>query len=1220
MYPQIDNSVGLDLPSDVIQVLQQIFARYKRIIIIKEFTAGLSGGRVLEVRPIKADGTPELPTVVKLATVSMIQQEWRAYQKHIHNRLPHIASVAARPTIHPASGWGGLRYPMMGGGGHEIIGLRDFCLQPDVGVAHIQAVLERLLRIMDNVWSFHSAVPNFAFQPSYDPVLPPNLLVRTGSVPAGAPLIAITPKRLPARNLQPGQAVSLAGFAVQKVDPARRTITLRAAARPDAPAFSVRLSIPEPEPMPEYRSRQLIDLTFGEVIETRESRLHAEVAALGLGFDPAAAQVALTDQVRLPNPLAALADLLGQTRAVNVATVHGDFNLENILIEPLLGDVSLIDFANARQDHILHDLLHLEAEIIIHILPELVYAHQLDPARVLAELSWHLHAAITHSPDDHSLPEHPALHKPWVMLRAIRRAARRYLFDADDPGEYYHGLTLYLVGALRYRNLRLPAAPRLPKQIAFWGAALDYQWMLHREARTPPSNLAPLLERAQPIATAALQHQLGADFDDTAPIARQHLPAPGTELLAALPVDRLPPGGVLRPGSRMLLERNGRFVGRQEQLKRLAAELKRGEADPAHGVIAIVGMGGVGKTQLACEFAHRFGRFFEGGVFWLSCADPQAVAAEVAACSDIEGLSARPHFRTLPLAEQVQLVLAEWQKPIPRLLIYDNCESPELLERWRPRGGGCRVLLTSRRADWDATLGIPTLALDVLRRTESTALLREHQPDADRALLGEIAHELGDLPLALHLAGSYLSRYRHTTDAAGYLATLRRAPPLRHESLRSSGLLPTGHDPHVARTFAFSYDQLDRDEPTADVARRLLDYAACLAPGEPIPEGLARLALLAHHDDAADTVREGFQLGVAVNQLIELGLVRAEANRALWLHRLVVAFARERMGARLSEVQLTVEHALLAEAERLNARRDPAELREWQVHLRFITDAALPRADAAAADLAHALAEHLRQTGDYQGAVAYHERALHIRQVVSGPDDPATARSLTQLGNSMLFYGDVANARPYFEQALAIQQAKLGDHTDTAITLNHLGFLLMRQGKLAEARPCHEQALRIRRTILGDEHPAVVDSLSNLAYIDFQQGNLESSHALLQQALTLQRKARGNDHPETARVLTHLGDLLQAQGDLGEAEDVLNEALVIQVQQLGAEHPDTARTLRFLGDVRRQAGDAVRARWYYERALRVFQANHGADHFRTKEVLAQLAALDTKHIWAEPLS
>ncbi|HEU5097396.1 MAG TPA: tetratricopeptide repeat protein, partial [Roseiflexaceae bacterium] len=1009
MYPQIDNSAGLDLAPDVIQVLQQIFARYKRIIIIKEFTVGLSGGRVLEVRPIKADGTPELPTVVKLATASMIQQEWRAYQKHIHNRLPHIAAVTARPTIHPASGWGGLRYPMMGSGNLDIISLGDFCLQPDVGVAHIQAVLERLLRIMDNVWGFHLALPNFSLQPSYDPVLPPRLLIRTGKARADTPITSIAPRRLPARDLQPGEAVSLTGFAVHKVDAARRTITLRIpATRPAAAAYGVRLSIPETDPMPDYRSRQIVDVPYGEVLETRESRLRAEVAGLGLGIDPDASYIALTEQIRLPNPLAALPNLLGQTQAVNVATIHGDFNLENILIEPRLGDVSLIDFANARQDHILHDLLHLETEIVIHILPELVRRYQLDPAHVLVDLGLRLHHALTQPADDRNKPEHPALHKPWVMLRAIRRAARRYLFRADDPSEYYVGLTLYLLGALRYRNLDQPPDRRLPKQLAFWSAALAYQW-LQSDAHALLPLLAPLLDRPMPPTIVAAQHEAGAApaHARATSASRTHYGAvPGAELLAVLPVDRLPPGGALPPGSRMPLERNPRFVGRQEQLKLLAAEIKRGsvgEAGLVNGAVAIVGMGGLGKTQLACEFAHRFGRFFAGGVFWLSCADPQAIAAEVAACGD---------HNVLPLAEQVQLVLAEWRKPIPRLLIFDNCETPELLERWLPRAGGCRLVLTSRRGDWEAALGIQTLALDVLRRAESQALLREHQPDADSTLLGEIARELGDLPLALHLAGSYLARYRHTTNAASYLASLRQAP-LRHESLRGGGLSPTEHDTHVARTFAFSYDQLDRDQPTAELARTLLHYAACLAPGEPIPESLASLALLAQHEDAAEIVRAGFQLGGAMTQLIELGLVRAEADRTLWLHRLVVAFTRERMGDRLDELQATVERALCAEAERLNVQRDPARLRGWHVHLRFIADAAVPRGDAGAADLCHALAEHLYQLGDYQGSCTYHKHAVDIHQKVFGADHPITARSLTQLGKALFFYGDAAQARPY---------------------------------------------------------------------------------------------------------------------------------------------------------------------------------------------------------------
>jgi tetratricopeptide (TPR) repeat protein len=567
------------------------------------------------------------------------------------------------------------------------------------------------------------------------------------------------------------------------------------------------------------------------------------------------------------------------------------------------------------------------------------------------------------------------------------------------------------------------------------------------------------------------------------------------------------------------------------------------------------------------------------------------------------------NFGELPQAAQVQLVLAEWQKPIPRLLIFDNCEAPELLTRWRPQHGDCRILVTSRRADWETTLGIPTLAPDVLRRADSLALLREHQPDAEGALLDAIAGELGDLPLALHLAGSYLARYRHTTDAASYLASLRQMSPLRHQSLQSGVLSPTEHDPHVARTLALSYDQLDRDDPIAELAHTLLHCAACLAPGEPIPELLARLALAAQHADAADVVRVGFQLGGAINQLIELGLVRPEANRALWLHRLVVAFTRERMGAGLGRVQAAVERALCGEAERLNAQRDPAPLRGWQVHLRFVTEAALPRNDEGAADLCHALAEHLYQTGDYQGAIAYHDRTLSIRQMVLGADHPATARSLTQIGKALLFYGDKAHARPYFDQALAIQRAKLGDHSDTATTLNHLGFLLQALGQISAARPYHEEALRIRR-LLNAEHPAIVDSLSNLAYVDYAQGNLDAAYALLQQALVVQRKAKGGEHPDTARVLTHLGELLVAQGKIEEAESVFNQALTIQERELGAEHPTTAFTLGNLGNVRRLLGDTARARWYYQQALDVFMTCHGAEHTRTRWMLEQLAALN----------
>jgi tetratricopeptide (TPR) repeat protein len=1201
MMPQIDNITGQTLSPEAEQVLRRIFARYKRIVITREFNAGLSGSRVFEVRPVKSDGTPELPTVVKLATLSMIRQEWRAYQNHIHNRLPHVASATTRPTLVADTGWGGLRYPMVASTTSEVVSLERYVMLGDVTVAQLETALERLVRIMDNVWSYGTTTPAFVYQHSYNSILPPNLVLQPDTSRATRMVMTISLDCLPSAPPQQGARVALRGFAVRKVDAARRTVSLRLPPAPGRPAFDVRLRLPADAPLPDYHADQVIDLSPAQVLETRFSRLHAELALLVPDQPGDAAALELAPGVWFANPLAALDTLLERARSVHVATVHGDFNLENILIEPCWGDISLIDFAEAREDHVLHDLLHLEAEVVTKLLPAVVQQHQLDPLVLLAELSRRLHRVLRAGAEDVPLPAIEGLRKPWVLLRAIRLAARRYLFDSSDVGEYYQGLALYLLGTLRYRQLDQRPDQPLPKRLAFYAASLAYAWLLHT-GDDPPAVVTALLGRARALWRG-----------DAAPVPQPHpsrrtSPTPAQLAPAA---GELPLRGGLPPGSRMPFDFNGRFVGRREQLARLAALV----SNPATNggllgapVVAITGLGGIGKTQLAIEFAYRYGRFFSGGVYWLSCADPATVPAEIAACAGPAAMNLRPHIAELPLEEQVRLVLAEWEKPAPRLLILDNCESPELLARWRPRTGGSHVLVTSRRPDWQAALGLPVLALDVLQRAESLALLTEHQPDADRTLLDAIAHELGDLPLAIHLAGSYLARYRHTTNAAGYLASLRHSSPLRHQSMQGGPLLPTEHDVHVARTFAVSYDQLGRDEPSVRLARTLFHCLSCVAPGEPIPEALLRLALEARAG-AAEAVRAGVYLGGALSQLLELGLVSAQAHRTIVVHRLVRAFTRDRLGDAIGPIRNAVERALCEEAQRINARRDPASLRQWQVHLRFLADAALSRGDVLGADLCHALAEHLYQAGDYRGAAGYYEHALAIRRNVLGSDHQATARTLAQLGKILFYAGEPERARLNLELALAIQRTTLGPHVDTATTLNHLGFLRQNAGELDGAQECHTEALHIRRNLLGDTHPALVDSLANLAYVDFLQGKIDAAHHLLQQALVIQRTATGHHHPETARLLTNLGELLLAQERMPEAETVLNEALAIQQQELGEHHPDTARTLGNLGDARRATGDGAQARVYYEHALQVFLACHGADHARTQWVSSALDAL-----------
>ena len=282
------------------------------------------------------------------------------------------------------------------------------------------------------------------------------------------------------------------------------------------------------------------------------------------------------------------------------------------------------------------------------------------------------------------------------------------------------------------------------------------------------------------------------------------------------------------------------FVGRDVDLKALAAIVKGGETAAIGQVAAATGLGGIGKTQLASAFAHAYGQYFLGGVYWLSFADPASVESEIALCG--QAMFPEAGFSQLPIDEQVRLVWRAWQSPLPRLLVFDNCEDEDLLATWRPSSGGSRVLVTSRRQGWGATLGVQGLALGVLSRGESIELLRKHRPDvaADDPAVDAIAEELGDLPLALHLAGSFLERYRYSAlgEPSAYLVDLRRADLLDHRSMRSGGYSPTGHELHVAKTFALSLDQLDGRDNMDALALELLSRGACFAPGQPIQREL----------------------------------------------------------------------------------------------------------------------------------------------------------------------------------------------------------------------------------------------------------------------------------------------------------------------------------------------------------------------------------------------
>jgi tetratricopeptide (TPR) repeat protein len=605
---------------------------------------------------------------------------------------------------------------------------------------------------------------------------------------------------------------------------------------------------------------------------------------------------------------------------------------------------------------------------------------------------------------------------------------------------------------------------------------------------------------------------------------------PGTLApVLSLPLDTIPDLAALPPHSRMALARNPLFVGREDDLKHLAATLQGGGTAAISQIAVATGLGGIGKTNLATEFVHRYGQFFAGGVYWLSFADTASVPSEIAACGVGLGLSG---FVGLKLEDQVALVRQLWQQPIPRLLIFDNCEDEALLDQWRPTSGGCRVLVTSRRARWDVALGVQVLALGVLPRSESIALLRKHRPDlsADDSDLAALAAELGDLPLALHVAGSFLARYRQAVTLKEYLVQLRSPALLQHRSLRLAGISPTGHDHDVGRTFAVSYERLDPSNTIDALALALLARVAYFAPGEPIPCDLLLATVELVGDDAALVVED------ALVRLIELGLLEWAEDGALRLHRLLVVFVQA--VAQDAEAQAAVEQGIYRVAYQLNKVDLPAPLLALQGHLRFVTDRAMVRDDERAARLCNALGHYLWMIGEYYDARPYLEGALVIDKKVLGEEHPDTARSLNNLGSLLQDMGDLSGARPYLEQALAIDRKVLGEERrETARRLNNLGSLLQDMGDLSGARAYYEQALAIVRKVLGDEHPLMAASLNNLGELLKDMGDLSGARAYYEQALRICEQVLGPDHPNTQKARRNLAGLdAPPQTDVQQAD------------------------------------------------------------------------------------
>lgn len=574
-----------------------------------------------------------------------------------------------------------------------------------------------------------------------------------------------------------------------------------------------------------------------------------------------------------------------------------------------------------------------------------------------------------------------------------------------------------------------------------------------------------------------------------------------------------------------------------------------------HRRVAIHGLGGVGKTQLAIAYLNRRRDACPDGCFWLRADQSTTLLADLASLSWRLLLPERE----LPVQElQIEAVL-RWLREHDRwLLVVDNLERTVAAEmrRWLPPDLPGHLIITSRSPHGSVRLGLEPLPVEVATRF----LLRRTGKD-DAAAARSISEALGSLPLALEQAAAYLIE-NDWRSLAEYAELLR----IRTADLLSAGE-PEDYPLPVATTWNISFQRIEQDQPAAAA---LLRVCAFLAPDD-IPIGVLQAGADQFPDQLRLALEDEIECDRAVRTLRGFSLLGRQGD-GLRVHRLVQWVVRDSLEVEQRTLWLNTVIRVLV-------RAFPGEVNDpewWPLCVRL-----LPHAQAAIGWLGR-----------------------------EGPDLQDSCRLMTHVAGYLRARADYARARPLLERALESQERVLGpDHPETVRSLHNLAWLLREKGELVAARRLIERALAIRERALGPGHPDTAWSLQNLAWLLYQQGELAGARSAFERALKIREEALGPDHADTASSLNALGDTLRMQGELAAARPMHERALEIELRRLGPAHPQTAWTIYALARLFREQGELAAARPLCERALEIRERVLGPDHLDVSYSLFDLSEL-----------
>ncbi|MER5936978.1 FxSxx-COOH system tetratricopeptide repeat protein [Streptomyces sp. NPDC001928] len=592
-----------------------------------------------------------------------------------------------------------------------------------------------------------------------------------------------------------------------------------------------------------------------------------------------------------------------------------------------------------------------------------------------------------------------------------------------------------------------------------------------------------------------------------------------------------------RPATYRLPPRNTNFTGRDAALRELRRRLTSGD----DGAMQVVhGLGGVGKTQLAVEYAYVYRSEYRFVAF-VDAEDPDLVVSQFASLARELGLAEVSSDQVVPR------VYGKLVEHGPWLIIFDNGERPGPLLDALPSGdlgSNGHVIVTTRLRGWSSRAGV--IDLEVFTRPEAVELLARRVYGMTTVVADRIAEHLGDLPLALEQAAGYMD-YNQTAPEE-YLALLTS----RLEDMIALGELADRPAVVVATLWQLSVRKLEIAQPQA---MRLLELCALLAP-EPIPLGLFRGSAETLVAAAADPVAWDTTVGA----LAGLGLARRGAS-SLVLHRLMQAAIRAAMPDDVrTEARVRLCRALLAAVPH-DIHGDPDARSRWQEllpHALVLTKDDEPPAECAAetATLLRLASAFLLSIGDHSVALPLCERAFAIDESLE-QRDAEIGFDLITLAQIHRDRGAPERARPMAERALSLHESCLpADSPAIATDLATLARIRQLLGDQEAAVPLAERALRIDEAAYGPDDPYVSFDLIALASVHLDLDDHAVAVPLISRALRIREASYAPDHLYVGYALLLKARAVAALNDPTAANLARRGALILNTR-LGSTHPKT---------------------------------------------------------------